>query len=110
MKIKQVDKVDLAFGGKMADLMPPKEEYAEYRKQWHYGDSWGFKLFNDMFYRGLTKLELKPKEGIDSKAAFAHIRVIMISWEPSHEDKTAAVAYLFEHWFESGEWEAKKKD
>ena len=108
MNVIQVSEANMAFGGNIKTLMPPNSEMAEYRKDWFSGKTWGFNLFNDMFYRGLTKLSLHPKEGIDSAAAFKHIRSIMVSWEPSHEDKTAACAYLFEHWFTGAEWEIKK--
>ena len=109
MNVKTITPVELAFGGNLERLMPPINEYQEYRKNWFYGKSWGFKLFNDLFHLGLTKLEFVPKEGIDANAAFTHIRALMASWESKHEDKTAACAYLFEHWFESATWETKKK-
>ena len=81
MKPKEIDKIRAAFTANIADLMPTNEPgYADYRKNWTHRKTWGFQLFNQWFYSGLTKLELKPKEGIDQKAALSHIRAIMGSW------------------------------
>lgn len=106
MKPIEVDDATLAFPAHVGHLMPPDDEpgYKDYRDNWHSGDSWGFKLFEDWFYVGLSKLALFPKPGVDKDNAIRHIRAIMRSFEPQHEDKTAACAFLFEHWFESAEW------
>lgn len=109
---QQIDKAQQAFPARVSHLMPTNEpDYqSDYRKGYHSRDTWGFKLFNDWFYSGLTKLELIPKEGVDKNAAVVHIRTVMGSFEPSHEDKTASVAWMLEHWFESATWEKKERD
>lgn len=112
MNIKEVSDAELAFGGRdMKELIPYSEEgYKEYRaKYWRDDSTWGWKLFHDWFYHGLTELNLIPKLGIDKEKALRHIRAIMVSWAPKHEDKTAACAYLFEQWFESANWKAGDK-
>lgn len=54
-----------------------------------------------VFYRGLSnKTEFHGKEGIDGKAALLHVREILQSFEPQHEHKTAACAYLMSLWFD----------
>lgn len=65
----------------------------------------GSLLFNDWFFKGLTKLNMVPKPGIDTVLAINHIRTIMGSFEPQHEYKTAACGYLLDLWFEKLEWE-----
>lgn len=110
MKPAEVDDATLAFPAKVAHLIPFNEPgFGDYRENWHNSDSWGFKLFEDWFYTGLTKLELFPKPDIDKDKALRHIRAIMRSFQPQHEDKTAACAFLFEHWFERAEWTRKEK-
>jgi len=54
-------------------------------------------------------LELVPKEGVDKDKAMRHIKAIMASWRPKHEDKEAACAFLFSEWFESAKWKKGKK-
>lgn len=109
MKPIPVDRLTEIFAVNVKPLMPDftTDQARRYRENWHHGESWGFKLFNDMFYKGLTKLRMIPRPGIDPQIASTHIRCIMRSFEPKHEDKVSACAYLFELWFEAAEWEAK---
>lgn len=100
---KDVSQVDMVFG-QIDGLMPKYSTIEEYDRR----DGWGHKLFTDWFYCGLKSLEMKPKEGIDKEKALRHIKAIMGSFEPKHEHKTAACAYLFEKWFESAKWERKE--
>jgi len=111
MKPTPIDDALLAFPARVEHLMPLNEpDYKkEYREGYSSRDTWGFKLFGDWFYSGLETLELKPKEGIDQQTALRHIRTVMGSFQPSHEDKTASCAWMFEHWFESAEWKAKER-
>jgi hypothetical protein len=69
MKPQSIDDVTLAFPARVKHLMPSDDApgYAPYREDWHNGSSWGFKLFNDWFYQGLSKLEMKPKHGVETK-------------------------------------------
>jgi hypothetical protein len=100
--VHEFDGIDLAFPTKTKGLMP---EYAEIPKEFKAGRTKWNQLFADCFYSGLKSLELTPKEGIDKNKAWAHIRYIMGSWEPKHEHKEAAVAYLLSQWFEDAKWE-----
>lgn len=91
-----VTDLDIAFG-RISALMPDRETLDE---QWGKRDrSWGSKLFSCLFYTG-GQFNLTPKPGIDRSVALRHIRAIMGSFEPKHEHKEAACAYLFELWFE----------
>lgn len=49
---------------------------------------------------GASKSEWKAKPGIDERAAWRHLAAIVGSFEPKHEHKEAAVAYLLSEWFE----------
>ena len=98
---KQVTRLDLAFGGRMAELLPDwktiPEEFKNGRTKWN-------RLFNDWFYFGLKQLDFTPREGIDKSVAAAHISAIMRSWDPQHEHKEAGCAYLMSLWFEDVQW------
>jgi len=110
MKPQIIDEITLAFPAKVKHLIPTIKEHPEYKKyidNWN-GHTWGFKLFDDWFYFGIKDLKLIPKEGINPEEAIRHIRTIMRSFEPQHEDKTASCAFLFELWFESATWETQK--
>jgi hypothetical protein len=91
-----VTPLDMAFGGRIADLMPgyrdlPEEfrrERDPYTKHVH---SW--------FFNGMDKRAWTSKQGIDAEQAWQHLRAIMASFEPSHEQKIAGVAWLMSRWF-----------
>jgi len=101
---KDVSDAEIAFGG-INGLMPPYKGLEEFDCYSRGKKSWGRDLFMDWFYKGLKSLELYPKQGIDKNKALRHIKAVMQSFEPSHEHKVAACAFLFEKWFESGKWE-----
>ena len=99
-----VDDATLAFPASVSNLMPPMDEIpAEFKR--HDGTKWNC-LFSDMFYRGLSDISLTPKDGIDPETAWRHISAISGSYEPKHQHKEAAVAYLLSQWFEDATWTA----
>ena len=57
-------------------------------------------LFNTLFFKGGSLAHLVEKPGINRKEAIQHIRGVMQSFDPKHEHKEAACAYLFSLWFE----------
>lgn len=83
------------------DLMPPYQECLDGldglsdkdRKKWiEFQRSW--------FYSGLSeKTEFHCKEGIDGETAYRHLRAVQGSYQPKHQHKEAAVAYLCSLWF-----------
>jgi len=102
--IQEIDDATLAFPATVLHLMPKMEDIPEVRNR----SKWN-ELFADWFYCGLEKLELKPKEGVDKDKALRHIGAIMGSFQPKHEDKEAAVVFLFAEWFEEATWTNKAK-
>ena|ERR1017187_8061402 len=102
--VQEVDKVTQAFPAKVKHLMP---EWSSIPEEFHNGYTPYDKLFSACFYGGLSSLKLVPKEGIDQNKAWIHLRAIMGSYEPKHEHKQAAVAYLLSQWFEHAEWVTK---
>ena len=100
MTPQEISDVTLAFPVKVLKLMPeydsiPKE-YRDMnsRNQWtEFQEKW--------FFQGLKGATITAKEGIDKKLALRHLSAIQGSFEPKHEHKRAAVAFLASQWFES---------
>lgn len=92
-----VDQVDYAFGGRMKDLLPTlaeiPDEYPNSEKYTQFQRTW--------FYSGIPKDKMPTaKPGIDFKAAMRHLGTIQGSFEPKHEHKEAAVAWLASRWLD----------
>jgi hypothetical protein len=89
----EVSDVLLSFPGRLGDLLPPMsaipKEY-EGRRAW-------VKFQEDWFYSGLKSFP-EAKEGINQREAMHHLKAIQGSFEPKHEHKTAAVAWLASLW------------
>ena len=94
---QEVTNLDLAFGARALDLMPPMSEIpAEFK---NHRNTW-VKLQSDWLFHGLDKsATFQPRDGIDGACALRHLAVIQNSFEPKHEHKEAAVAYLASLWF-----------
>jgi hypothetical protein len=102
--VKEANKLDMAFGPeKISDWIPRYDEIPDEFRRGH--TKWN-KLFSEMFFCGLRKLNLVPNDGVDADKAWAHLRTISGSFEPKHEHKEAAFAYLASQWFkDSTTWE-----
>jgi hypothetical protein len=92
----------MAFGpARWSDLAPSYNDIPEEFKDHH--NPW-VKLIGWWFFKGLSgSITLKAKPGFDHNAALSHVAAMMKSWEPKHEHKEAAAAYLMSLWFESTE-------
>lgn len=88
--------VDIAFPASVCKLMPSYEAipcefkrdsnpYVRFQQQW--------------FFSGLNRDQIPAaKDGIDLNEALRHLEAIQRSFEPKHEHKQAAVAYLASLW------------
>lgn len=107
----EVSQLDMAFATNVSHLMP---SYDEIREQYNPNRRLpSLRLFRDIFYRGIKSADgLVPREGIDKNKALRHIRTVMSSWEPKHEHKEAAVAFLFDKWFDmdASKWEVEERE
>lgn len=90
-------------------LLPPMEDIPEEFKRWNSQTKWN-RLSNDIFFSGVTGLELTPKEGVDPDKALRHLGVTMGGYDTAHGHKEAGCAYLFSLWFEDAKWEVSKKE
>lgn len=93
---QEVDDLMMAFPGVLGSLMPSPEETGPEEDQ----DPKWLEFQRRWFGRGLPETtEIAPREGIDPEKAFRHLTAIQRSYEPKHEHKTAAVAWLASKWF-----------
>lgn len=104
--VAEVSPLDMAFPTTVKHLMPP---YAEIPAEFKNDRTVWNRLVSDWFFCGVKNLTLTPKDGIDKDKALRHIKTVMGSFEPKHEHKEAACAYLLSQWFEGGAtWERAK--
>jgi len=101
---QSISDIEIALG--TMKLLPdrsdiPKEFEFMGKTKWN-------KLFSDMFFSGLTELDIVPKEGIDANDALKCIRAHMGSWEPQQEHKEAGVAYMMSILLEDATWKVKE--
>jgi hypothetical protein len=102
----EVDDVTLAFPARVVGtLRPPYDECTaalkampgDVRRKWE-------RFQADWFFSGLKDVNATPADGVDPKAALRHLSAIQGSYEPKHEHKEAAVAYLASRWFTNVEY------
>lgn len=91
-----VDDVQLAFPAGLGDLLPPMDVIpADYphRRDWE--------RFQHAWFSGTlpADCQMEPADGIDAQAAGRHLTVLQTSYEPKHQHKVAAVAWLASRWF-----------
>lgn len=103
-KPKEVNGLDLAFGGDMKKLLPAiheiPEDFREEKTEWN-------RMVEQWFYGGLKSFDSVPKEGVDKGAAIKHMSAILKSFEPKHEHKMSGCAYLLSLWFVEPKYTAK---
>lgn len=91
-----IDDVQLSFPGKLGTLLPPRQlipdDYPN-RKAW--------RVFQSTWSAGKLPPDpvAEPAAGIDPAAAWRHLAAIQGSFEPKHEHKMDAVAWLASRWF-----------
>lgn len=101
---KDISDPEMAFGTTKLLAKPsevPEELDFRGRSKWN-------KLFSDMFFSGITELDVVPKGGVDVAAALKCIKAHMTSWESKHEEKEAGVAFMMSVLFEDVTWTAGK--
>jgi len=86
--------------------MPSYDEIPKEFKGWNQ-KKWN-RLFNDMFFSGIKIIEFIPKSNIGAEDAWAHLRLWASSFEPKHEHKEAAFAYMASVWFDDIKYEVLK--
>lgn len=92
-----LDDLDVAFGGKAMQILPPYNAIPDEFKR---GDNPWAKWAGDWFFEGLERYPV-ANEGIDLHLAMRNLGAAQRSFEPKHEHKQAGVAYLASLWFSS---------
>ncbi len=107
-KPHEVTDLTLAFPAYVVgELMPDYEDIPkEFRERSHTRFNKWLDFQSRWFRQDLpSTTQVFLKEGIDGEKAFRHLRAIQGSYEPKHEHKQAAVAYLASLWFEDISYE-----
>lgn len=91
-----VTELDIVFPANVARLMPALEavppEFFEHDNEWN-------RIASHWFGRGLADgVTFDMVDGVEGEVAFDHLRCILSSFEPEHNYKIAAVAYLLSTW------------
>lgn len=94
-----ISDIELAFPGRVEHLIPAWSDIPDDFKNEAGAAARWVKFQRDWFFRGFpkgTRLEAKP--GVDVTLAMRHLKAIQGSFEPKHEHKEAAVAFLASLW------------
>jgi hypothetical protein len=92
--------LDIVFPTKTGHVMPAYGDIPEdFRNERGDARKW-VRFQRQWFFRGVNLKCLTPKNGVDFSKAVNHLQYIQGSWEPKHEHKQAAVAYLASLWFD----------
>ena len=99
---RSVSDEEVMFGGRLEALLPEYETLpAAFRDE---QDVYSPVVWQ-WYFRGIRTDCLRPRRGIDGKAAWRHLRAVMSCWDPTrpqptHAHKAAGIAYLMSRWFE----------
>ena len=99
---RSVSDEQVMFGGRLEALLPEYERLpAAFRDE---QDAYSPVVWQ-WYFRGIRIDCLRPRRGIDGKAAWRHLRAVMSCWDPTrpqptHVHKAAGIAYLMSRWFE----------
>lgn len=93
----EVSDLESAFPANVEHLMPAltdiPEEFRERSSNW-------LQLVNRWFEIGLpATVQFAPNEPFSAEKAYRHLDCILRSFQPKHEHKMAAMAYLSSLWF-----------
>lgn len=91
-----VDDLTLAFPANLGTLLPPRVDIpTDYPRR----DEW-MRLAGDWFYGTIPDdVKMNATPGVDAQVAGRHLTAILRSYEPKHEHKEEAVAWLASRWF-----------
>ena len=94
-----IDDATMAFPVSISYLMPAWEDIpAEFRNFNDRQNKW-LRFQRDWFFTGITKQKVVMRDGFSEADAFRHLAAIQRSYEPKHQHKEAAIAYLASLWF-----------
>ena len=97
----EINDVDIAFGGKAMQILPPYDAIPDEFKR--ASNPW-VKWSGDWFFKGLDRYPV-ANDGIDLSLAMRNLSAVQRSFKPKHEHKEAGVAYLASLWLSSQDGE-----
>ncbi|MFF2053783.1 hypothetical protein ACFVU2_19420 [Leifsonia sp. NPDC058194] len=92
----KVTDLQIAFPADLGALLPPMDAIPE---EFRTGSAPWDAFARGWFYEGFPKAGVLRKDGVDAEMAYRHLSVLIGSYEPKHEHKMAAVAWLASRWF-----------
>jgi len=104
LSIPDVTRVDIAFGN--ISHMP---RYGEVPEEFKNRGNAFVDAVSTWFFSGASrdgdalvigKNRFEPKDGVNADKALAAIRAVLGSFEPKHEHKEAACAFMLSEWFD----------
>jgi hypothetical protein len=106
LPIPDLDAVDVSFGN--IKHMPRQADIPEQFKRnsgTPFNDAVSKWFFNGAQSFGSDGLQIgndtfTPKEGVDGKKALRAIKAVLGSFEPKHEHKESACAFMLSEWFD----------
>ena len=100
----EIDEITAVFASNIVGTLIPKRDDLpeEFRKSWH-SNEW-CTVASLWFAQGAKKSDFHPKEDIDLDKALRHVKVVLGSFEPSHEHKIGAAGYLMKQFFKKIEY------
>lgn len=105
LAVPEVNGADVAFGG--VKHMPKYDAIPEEFKRFNGNDY--VRAISFWFFKGAKRngdaividgKTFKPREGVNANKALNAIKAVLSSWEPKHEHKEAACAFMLSEWFE----------
>ena len=105
LKIPEITDLQVNLGS--ANHMPPweyvpsgfknnKNPYCKAVSSWFFEGGTG----NSKAFATANGAKFKPKEDVDGEKAMRAIRAVLGSFDPKHEHKIAACAYMLSEWFD----------
>lgn len=91
-----VSRVQQVFPADLGPLLPPVSQIPDEFKG--NGGKW-VRFAHRWFAEGFPKAGVIRRPDVDAEKAFVHLSTILGSFEPKHEHKMAAVAWLSSLWF-----------
>jgi hypothetical protein len=97
--VPEISDVEMAFPANVLDWIPSRDEIPDEFKFIRGKSEWT-DIVSAWFFQGLSdKVEFYPAEGVDPEKALRAIKALLGSFQPKHEHKEEAAAYLLSLWF-----------
>lgn len=97
--VPELTDVELAFPANVLDWIPPRDQIPDEFRFMRGNSEWN-EIASSWFYNGLpANVKFYARDGIDPGKAILAIGALLRSFQPKHEHKEEAAAYLLSLWF-----------